>query len=162
MVIKFAIKDFIVDRQCKNLSKNTIESYELILSMFHEFCVLNNLVNSEDISANTVKSFLLYLQNEKGNNPTSRNTKLRTLKTFFIYVEEVEVYNPKSNPTKKMTFAKEKIEIQPLHDYHISQLLSYLRRSMQKERSIYAYRDYMICVPLLGFGTRLGEMINLN
>lgn len=130
--------------------------------MFHNYCVSQEIVNTEEITQNVVKCFLIYLQNEKHNNPTSRNTKLRTLKTFFNYLEEIEVYTTKQNPVKKVSYAKEDINIQPFTDYHINQMLGYLRRSKQKERTIYNYRDYMICVSLLGLGIRLGEMVNLK
>lgn len=162
MLLKFAIKDFIQDREYKNLSNKTIEGYQLILDMLHSYCVANEIVSTEDVTAGTIKSFMLWLQNEKNNNPTSRNSKLRTLKTFFNYLEEIEVYTSKSNPTKRLGFAKEEIEIKPFSDYHIKQILGYLRRSKQRDRTIYAYRDYMICVTLLGSGIRLGELINLK
>lgn len=54
--------------------------------------------------------------------------------------------------------SKEEIEIKPFSDSHIKQVLGYLRRSKQRDRTIYAYRDFMICVTLLGSGIRLGDL----
>lgn len=161
MILKFAIKDFIEDRSYKNLSKNTIKGYELILGMFHDFCVSQEIVNVQDLTGSTVKSFLLHLQ-EKGNNPTSRNTKLRTLKTFLNYLEEIDVFTVKSNPAKKMNYAKEDINIQPFTDYQIAQMLGYLRRNKSRDHTFCSVRDYTMIVFLLGTGVRLGELISIK
>lgn len=111
MLLKFATKDFIADKKYKNLSKNTIEGYGAVLEMFQNYCFKNEIVSVQDISAQAVKSFLIELQNEKGNNPTSRNNKLRVLKNFFNWLQENEILNEKQNVCKKVNYAKEDIVI---------------------------------------------------
>ncbi|SFL12784.1 Site-specific recombinase XerD [Paenibacillus sp. 1_12] len=102
------------------------------------------------------------LQKEKGNNATSRNNKLRILKNFFNWCQENEVITEKQNICKKVNYAKEDIVLHPFSDHHIEQMLGYLRRNKQRERTFYSYRDYLIIVFLLGTGVRLGEMVTLK
>lgn len=101
MLLKFAIQDFREDREYKNISKNTIGSYLLTLKGFQLFCVEQSVINVLDVTAQVVKSYLLHCQNKRGNNPTTRNSKLHTLKIFFNYLESIEVLENKKNPTKK-------------------------------------------------------------
>ncbi|SCW57329.1 Site-specific recombinase XerD [Paenibacillus tianmuensis] len=120
------------------------------------------MVSIYDVSSLTVKSFLIELQNENGNNATSSNNKLRVLKNFYNWLQENEIINEKQNVCKKVNYAKEDIVIKPFSDYHIEQMLGYLRRIKQRERTFYAIRDYSIIVFLLGTGVRLGELVNLK
>ncbi|MED4780936.1 tyrosine-type recombinase/integrase [Brevibacillus choshinensis] len=162
MLIKFAIKDFIADKKYKHLSNNTLGVYDLVLHMFQDYCSRNEIVSIHDVSAQTVKSFLIELQNEKGNNATSSNNKLRVLKNFYNWLQENEIIIEKQNVCKKVNYAKEDIVIQPFSDHHIEQMLGYLRRIKQRECTYYAIRDYTIIVFLLGTGVRLGELVNLK
>ena len=59
MLLKFVIKDFLDDRRFNNLSKQSISSYENTLNDFHAFCVLQEGVNIEDITADITKSYLM-------------------------------------------------------------------------------------------------------
>lgn len=162
MLIKFAVKDFIADKKYKNLSSKTVEGYVSVLDMFHDYCTKNEIVGVHDLSPQSVKSFLMQLQNERSNNPTSRNNKLRILKNFFNWLQENDVITDKQNICKKVNYAKEDIIIQPFSDYHIEQMLGYLRRIKHREQTFYAIRDYTIIVFLLGTGVRLGELVNLK
>ncbi|MFX3637071.1 MAG: tyrosine-type recombinase/integrase [Candidatus Pristimantibacillus sp.] len=159
MLIKFAIKDFIADKKYKNLSIKTVEGYVSVLDMFQDYCTSNEIVSVHNLSAQTIKSFLMQLQ---GNNPTSRNNKLRILKNFFNWLQENEIISEKQNVCKKVSYAKEDIEIQPFSDYHIDQILGYLRRIKQRQQTYYAIREYTIIVFLLGTGVRLGELVSLK
>ncbi len=162
MLIKFTVKDFIADKRYKNLSVKTVEGYQSVLDMFHDYCTKNEIVNIEDVSHITVKNFLIELQTEKGNNPTSSNNKLRILKNYFNWCEENEIITTKQNVCKKVTYAKEEIILQPFSDHHIEKMLGYLRRNKVRERTFHNYRDYTIIIFLLGSGVRLGELVNLK
>lgn len=162
MLLKFAIQDFMDDREYKNLSKNTIETYRIFLKDFQSYCTTLSIINLFEVTSATIKSYLLNCSRENGNNPTTRNTKLRTLKTFFNYLEQSEVITSAKHPTKKMAYAKEDVKIEVFTDAHIGQMLGYLRRIKQRERTFHAYRNYVIIVFLLGSGCRLGETVNLR
>jgi len=161
MLLKFAIKDFKDDREYKNLSPKTIESYLSTLNEFQSYCANQEIVDVNDVTPNTVKSYLLYCQKERNNNVTTRNSKLHILKIFFNYLEEIEVITQKHNPSKKITYGKEDIKIEVFQDNHIRKMLGYYQRIKQREKSFYAYRDYTMIVFLLSTGVRLGEMVNL-
>lgn len=162
MLLKFAVQDFKEDREYKNLSNKTVGSYLLTLKEFQTYCAEHEVINVEDVTGQLVKSYLIYCQKERGNNPTTRNSKLHTLKIFFNYLEDIDVLNAKDNPIKKLMYVKEDINIEAFSDEHIRQMLNYYRRIKQRERSYVAYRDYTIIVTLLGTGVRLGELINLK
>lgn len=162
MLLKFAIKDFRDDREYKNLSPKTIGSYLLTLGEFQNFCSELELIDVNDVTQNTVKSYLIYCQNIRKNNSTTSNSKLHSLKIFFNYLEEVELITATQNPCKKIGYAKEEIKIEVFSDNHIKQMLGYYQRLKYKDKSFYAYRDYTSIVFLLGTGVRVGEFVTLK
>lgn len=155
MLLKFAVQDFLDDREFKNLSQTTINSYKDILGQFLQFCNENEIVNVEDITSNHVKKYIIQCQ-KRGNNATTTNSKLQRIRAFFNYMVEIEVIE--KNPAKKVPKAKEDIRIEVFTDYHIKQMLNYYRRLKNREHSFHAYRDHTIIVFLLGTGLRLSEM----
>lgn len=163
LLLKFAVSEFKDDREYKNLSARTISTYLATLNEFQTFCAMEyEVVNVEDITQPIVKSYLLYCQKERCNNPTTRNSKLHSIKIFFNHLVEIEVIESKNNPIKRLFYVKEDIRIEAFNDNHINQMLNYFRRIKQREHTFTAYRDFAICITLLGTGMRLGEMINLK
>ncbi|MFB7303560.1 tyrosine-type recombinase/integrase [Heyndrickxia sporothermodurans] len=159
MLIKFAIQDFLDDREFKNLSSTTIQTYKDILGQFQQYCSENEILNVQDITTNICKKYLLHCQ-RLGNNATTTNSKLQRIKAFLNYMIECEVIE--KNPATKIQRAKEDVRIDVFSDYHIKQMLNYYRRIKQREKAFYAYRDYSIIVILTGTGLRLSEMCSLK
>lgn len=159
MLLKFAIQDFLDDREFKNVTQNTLINYKTMLGQFLDFCNTSEIVNVEDVTPNTVKKFIIHFQ-KKGNNATSTNTKLQRVRVFFNYMIECEVVE--KNPASKIQKAKEDVRIDVFTDYHIKQMLNYYRRMKQRDKAFWAYRDHTIIVVLLGTGLRLSEMCNLK
>ncbi len=164
MLLQFAIKDFLEDREFQNLSPKTISTYRNTLTQFHQFCVEKlEIVDTKDITHSTIKSFLMYCQRERKNNPTSINHKLRNIRSLCNYLQnELEVYNDKTNPCKKIKFLKEEIKIEVYTNEQIKQMLNYYRRIKYRDKSFFSYRDTAIIITLLGTGIRLGELCNLR
>ncbi|MGN7168457.1 tyrosine-type recombinase/integrase [Paenibacillus cellulositrophicus] len=162
MLIKFAAKEFIEDRELKNISKYTLDRYTRTLNEFQQFAAEDEILNVEDLTGNTIKKYLLYCQNEKGNNPTTKNSKLRVLKSFFNYLVECEYITEKQNPCKKVNYAKEDIKIEVFQPYHIKQMLAYYRQINDRSKSLYSYRDYVMILFLMSSGLRVGELSNLK
>ena len=160
MLLKFAIKDFIEDRKLKNLSKQSIKSYTNTLNQFGEFSIDNGIVNIEDVTYATIKSYLIFYKEEKNNKATSINHKIRNLKIFFQYFIDEEVIPEKKNPMKKIQYLTEDIEIGTFTDNQIKQMLNYFRKLKSREKTYYAVRDYLVVIFLLGTGVRLGELAN--
>jgi len=162
LLLKFAIKDFKEDREFKNLSPKTIDGYIRTLNEFHNFCVENEIVNAEDVTASVVKSYLLYCQKKRKNNPVSINHKLHNLKIFFNYLAEIEVINEKRNPAQKIGFVKEEVKIDVFTDEQVKKMLQYYQRLKYRHQTFWAYRDYTIIITLLSTALRLGELCNLK
>lgn len=160
LLLKFALQDFIDDREFKNLSPKTIIGYKDILGQFVNYCNENEVINVQDITQNTIKKYLMYCKNTLRNNPTSLNHKLNRLNAFLNYLVEIEMIE--KNPAKKIKRVKEDIRIEVFSDYHIKQMLNYYRRIKQREKAFYAYRDYSIIVTFISTGIRLSELCSLK
>ncbi len=163
MLLKFALTEFKSDREYRNVSPNTLTSYFMTLNEFHEYVIRNEILNLEDCTQSLVKSYLVYCSKEKGNNPTTVNSKLHTLKIFFNYFEkEMEIFTQKTNPTKRLGFAKEEVKIEVFSDAEIKQMLNYFQRLKYRDKTYYAYRGYFLIIFLLSSACRLGETVNLR
>ncbi|MRX52919.1 tyrosine-type recombinase/integrase [Bacillus idriensis] len=158
-MLKFAVQDFIDDREYKNVTASTLEGYRIMLKQFEEYCSSQELLNVEDITANTIKKYIIYCQ-KRGNNATTTNSKLQRIRALLNYMVECEVIE--KNPAKKIQKAREDTRIDVFTDYHIKQMLNYYRRIKQREKAFYAYRDYQIIVTLIGTGLRLSELCSLK
>lgn len=160
MLLKFAVQEFLSDREFKNVTKNSITTSKFHLEEMKSFFTDKGIVNVEDISPGLVKQYLLYCKNVRKNNPTTINSKIKRLKAFFNYMIEIHVI--KENPFAKIPLLKEDIKIEAFTDEHIKQMLGYFRKLKTREKTYHAYRDYMIIVLLLGTGARVGEIANLK
>lgn len=162
LLLKFALQEFKADREYRNVSPKTLGRYMLDLNKFYNYCVEQEIINLEDITASFVKQYLLFCK-AKGNNPTTVNSNLHVLKIFFNYFEhELDVFTTKTNPTKRIAPVKETIKIEVFTDAQISQMLKYYRALKQRDKSLYAYRDYFMIIFLLGTACRIGETANLR
>ncbi|WP_313637977.1 tyrosine-type recombinase/integrase [Paenibacillus sp.] len=162
MLLKFAIKDYLEEKEYNNLSEQTVKTYAFTLNEFQEYCGKNGVLNVEDVTASIVKAYLFHCLKEKNNNATTRNGKFRRIKIFFNHLENEEMIEPKLNPVRKLSYVKEDVKIEAFTDHHINQLLNYLRRVKNRSIEFRSYRDYMLVVFLLGTGVRLGELVNLK
>lgn len=162
MLLKFAVQDFMDDREFRNLSEETLKSYNNTIKEFHDYCIENKIIDVLDIKPRTIKNYLIYCQKVRKNKATSINHKLRNIKIFFNYLEEIEIVTKKTNPARKVKHIKEDVKIEVFSDYQIRQMLNYYRRLKHRDKTFYSYRDYTIIVTLLGTGVRLGELVNLQ
>ncbi|GAA0432720.1 tyrosine recombinase XerC [Lentibacillus halophilus] len=159
MLLKFALQEFIEDREFQNLSETTLTSYKDTFKQFEEFCTSKEIVNVNDVTTNTIKSYINHCR-KLGNNTTSTNSKLRRLKALFNHLVNEEVI--KTNPASKLSSSKEDIKIEVFSDNQVKQMLNYYRRIKKREKSFFAYRDYTIIVVLLSTGLRQTELTHLK
>lgn len=162
LLLKFAIKDFLDEREFRQVSKKTLTNYQVLLKDFHSYCIENDVIDVMDVTPTTIKSYLQFCLKEKQNSAVSINTKLTALKTIFNYLEEIEIITAKQNPTKKIGYVKTEVKVTTFTDAQIREILNYYRRIKTKEKSYFAYRDSMIVTFLVSTGCRLGEMCNLR
>lgn len=159
MLLKFAYQDFLDDRKFKNTTKTNIKNYEMLLGKFIDYAIENQVVNVGDLTYSHVRQYLLNCQ-EKGDKPSTINTKLLRIRAFLNYMVECEVI--KNNPAKKVKMQKDDVKIDVFSDEQIRLMLNFYRRIKQREKTYVAYRDYMVIVSILGTGIRRGEIINLQ
>jgi len=159
LLLKFAVLDFLDDREFKNVTPKTLQSYRDILKQFENFCLEHDVINVEDITTSIMKRYILHYQ-KKGHIATTSNSKLQRIRAFLNNMIECEVI--KNNPAKKIQKAREDVRIDVFTDYHIKQMLNYYRRIKQRDKTFYAYRDYSIIVVLLGTGLRQSELCSLK
>lgn len=153
MLLKFAIKEFQEDREFRQISKATLTNYMGCLKEFHTYCLEEKeIIEVMDITSGTIKSYLIYCQKERGNNPTTINSKLRSIKIFFNYLQEIEIFNEKNNPVHKVNYVRANVKIEVFSDEQIHEMLSYYRKLKTRDKSLYAYRDSTIIITLLGTG----------
>jgi integrase/recombinase XerD len=159
MLLKFAYQDFLDDRRFKNTTGKNIRNYQTMLGEFVEYCIQQEVVTVENITYNHVRQHLVKCQ-ERGNKAGSINTKLLRIRAFLNYMVECEVIT--KNPAQRVKMQKEDVKIDVFTDEQIRQMLNFYRRIKQREKSYFAYRDYMMIVTILGMGIRRGEIINLK
>lgn len=159
MLLKFAYEDFIADRKFKNTTQTNIDNYNRLLKPFITHCLDKNLQNVEDVNYSDVRDYLI-LQQEKGNNATTINTKLLRIRAFFNYLLDERIILV--NPSKKIKMQKTDIKIDVYTDNQIQQMLAYYRSLRRKEKTYFSYRGYLLIILLLGTGLRKTETINLK
>src|SRR5699024_13460 len=159
MLLKFAIQDFIDDRKYNNSSEANIRNIHYALKGFYEYCVDKELLNIEDIQDGHVKQYMMS-RFEKGDKPSTLNTRLLRIRSLFNYC--VENGYIKKSPASKVKRVKEDIRINYFTDEQINQMLGYYRSLKQRDKRLYASRDYMLIIFLLSTGFRREETTNVK
>lgn len=162
MLLKHAIKEFIEEKKFKNISPKTLSNYAETLTMFHAFCVQNEIVDLSDINQHTIKSYLRYCKNERNNKPVTINTRLLTLRIFFNYLESADIITSKENAPNKLEYLKIDDKIVVPTDQQIKEILSYFRRMKGRDKTFWSMRDSMVTITLISTGLRLSEMLSLR
>ncbi|MCS1390385.1 site-specific integrase [Lysinibacillus boronitolerans] len=130
MLIKFAIQDFLSERKMMNASEFTLINYRSFFRGFQEWLRENNIQDVQDITTNTLRLYLMYCKNEKGNSPNTINNKVKNLKAFFNHLIENEFVQ--HNPCLKLKKQQTDERIEVFTDAHIRQMLRYYRRMKRK------------------------------
>ncbi|MEK4487357.1 tyrosine-type recombinase/integrase [Psychrobacillus sp. FSL H8-0484] len=159
MLLKFAYQDFLADRKFKNTTQTNIKNYEMTLGQFIKYCLEQGVINIEEVGQNHVRNYLLDCQ-ERGNKPSTINTKILRIRAFFNYLLEEKIVS--ENMALKVKLQKEDVKIDVFTDEQIYQMLAYYRSLRRKEKSYFSYRGYLLIMLLLGTGLRRKEVINLR
>lgn len=160
------IQSFFTDRLCAQLeaSSNTVTSYRDTFRLFLGFASEEtgkqpiNLC-MEDLHADMVGSFLIHLENVRGNSARSRNARLSAIRSFFRFVAITEpAYMQQcqrilSMPNKR--YIKRTIDFLTCEE--MNALLSAPDRS-----SWIGQRDHAILALALQTGLRASELVNLR
>lgn len=159
MLLKFAILEFIEDRKYNNSSEANIKNIHYALKGFSEYCIGEGVLNVEDVEDRHVKSYLMHRKNV-GDKPSTLNTWLLRIRSLFNYCVESEYI--RRSPATKMKRVIEDVQVAVFTDEQIEQMLGYYKRLKQRDKRLYAFRDYMLILVLLGTGLRRAEVCNLK
>ncbi|RYM02813.1 integrase [Sporolactobacillus sp. THM7-7] len=159
MLIHFAVKDFLADKELENLSKNTVSGYEMLFKDVLRFCEERGLTRILELTTRVIKSYLSECK-EKGNNSVTLNTKRRQFRAWFNWLVAEDVLE--ENPTDKIKKAKEDIRIYAFTDEEVKEILSYLRRMKRREDAIFSVRNYTVFLTVIGTSMRAGKMCSLR
>ena len=159
MLLKFAYEDFIADRRFKNTTEKNIKNYHQLLKPFIQYCIAKGLNNVADVRYSHIRDYLIECQ-QKGNQPSTINSKIQRMRAFYNYLLEEKVV--KENIALKVKQQKEDVKIDVFTDEQIYQMLAYYRSLRRKEQTYFSYRGYLLILLLLGTGLRRKEVIQLK
>jgi site-specific recombinase XerD len=151
------VEAFMKDRQAQGMSKHTIRHYYYQFKPFLKYCD-NQLIKSIlDISPQTIREYLLFLQGN-GHNAGGLQVAYRVIRAFLNWYEiEVEPENWK-NPIRKVKAPKVPIEpLEPANPESISKIISVCPND-----NIYGIRDKAILYTLLDTGCRASEFLQID
>lgn len=160
MLLQVAYKEFISEKEFENLSKNTLKGYEMLFGDFLDWCEKEGYSRVNDLNSRALKNYLSFCKNERGNNPTSLNTKRRQFRAFFNFLTREGIIQ--ENPTDSVKRVKEDIRIKTFTDEEVKEVVLHLRRAMKRDGSFYAVRNYTIFLTLIGTGLRASELTSLK
>ncbi|WP_167397284.1 phage integrase N-terminal SAM-like domain-containing protein [Lysinibacillus mangiferihumi] len=83
MLLKYAISDFLSEKELQNLSGNTLKGYAKFFREFKRWTMEQELTDASEVTQAHIKSYLLHCKNERGNNPTTINVKLKKSQYLF-------------------------------------------------------------------------------
>jgi integrase/recombinase XerD len=161
MILKFAVKDFLEDREFQNLSPFTLKTYRRSLADFLRYCDGEGVHDTDGIGRRTVKGYLIFCREELNNAPNTVNLKLRILKAFVNYLIDEDLYDSDKKPFKKIGYAKVDSRIEVFNDKHLRQMLRYFERE-SRNKPYHAYRNRTMMLTLISTGIRRGEIANLR
>lgn len=150
------IEHFFLDRKTRGLSKGTIQFYSKQLNRFLVYCEGQSITNLEQITANEVRRYLLWME-EKGHNPGGRHAGYRVLKTFLRWWEIETEPDEWKNPFRLV--AAPKVRQEPLKPIPMEDIKSMLQIC---ENSLLGKRDKAILLTLLDTGVRARELVHID
>lgn len=150
--------------QERNLSPNTIDSYAYAFQMLFEFASERVKVppcelQLEQIDAPLVLSFLKHLEVNRGNSPSSRNTRLAAVKSFMRYVQYrvpsalEQIQAILAIPTKKM-------DTRLINYLTVDEMQAVLDAPDPSQR--YGIRDRAMLHLAFATGLRVSELVGLR
>jgi len=105
------LEAFLMDRKAGGLADGTISFYHLKLSNFAKFCESLAITEITQITANTIRLFLLQLEQD-GHNAGGRHAHYRTIKTFLRWWEREIEPDGWKNPILRVKAPK--VSMEPL------------------------------------------------
>jgi len=148
---------FILDRKTMQVSKNTINFYQVEFRRFIAYCEQIGVDKLEIITPSILRSYLIHLE-DTGRNPGGINAGYRAIKTLFNwYEEEVEPVDWK-NPIRKIKTPR--LDVQPIEPVGLDDVEKLIR--ICNDGSVLSLRDKAIFMFLLDTGLRAFELCAMD
>ena len=147
---------FIIDRKARGLSTNTTDFYRNKLKKFIEFCSLNQVRDIQELTANHIRKYLLWLE-DKGHNKGGVHAHFRVLRSFLYWYELENDLLGWANPIRKVKVKSLREEpLEPADSEAVKTMLSVC------ENGFTGLRDKLILLMLLDTGLRASELLALD
>lgn len=141
---------YILDGQARKLSPSTLQSYHDRVKRFLDWCETQNIHNLTEITSNTIRSYIVFMQNEKRAEMTIANT-FGAIKAFINFCVREELITVA--PTAKVQRPKVgRYIITVLEPEQVQKILKACRTE----------RDEAIFLFMLDCGVRAAEMVALD
>lgn len=156
--IELVISAFLRDRKASNISQGTINYYREKLEKFAAYCQAIQILYITQITADSIRSYMLYMSEVRHNNKGNVHSFYRSLRAMLNWYEnEYEPENWK-NPIKKVKAPKQSNEvISPVPMENVTKLLTTCDSG-----SFVDDRDLAIFLTLLDTGARAHEFLDIK
>lgn len=151
------LREFLIDRQARNLTFKTLQWYEHSLNIFAEFLTAQEIDATTTISSGHIRRFLIHLA-EQGHNAGGVANIFGAVKAYLRWYE-VE-YSPADwqNPLKRIKTPKRGDEpLEPLSLDHLRAMLATCER-----KTFTGDRDKAMLLFLIDSGVRHQELTDLS
>lgn len=167
MQLMKVIKDFKFHCEFeKNLSKKTLQAYEIDLSQFQQYQDYKSL-DIDEFDKHKVKDYIHHLY-EQGLKAKTIKRKVAVIKAFFTYLEFDEVILVSPFRKMKIQIKEPKLLPKTIELKEIIKILKFLYKKKEAfmNKDIYSYkalvRDIAIIETLFSTGMRVSELCNIK
>ena len=156
MKFRVAKRLFLQSKESSYLSLRTIEYYDSWLTQFCLYLTDREIEAVEEVFAEDIEGYLLYLRNEKEIKGISVHGAFRAIRAWFNYLQKREYIE--KNPVKKVDAPKVEQKVaRTFTAKEIKQMLSIFDKN-----TFHGIRDFTILSVFFGTGLRKQEVCNLN
>ncbi|MFH0789960.1 MAG: tyrosine-type recombinase/integrase [Pseudomonadota bacterium] len=142
----------------RNLSENTIRSYEFDLRQFFEW-LNKNQIEITSITIKNLDAFLIWLK-QLGITVSTVNRHMYCLKSFYRWLMRIEAVN--RNPLEAFQNARDKKRLPKYLNSEQQEALLLAARNGKYNAPWLGQRNYLIILFLLDTGVRIGELCTLE
>lgn len=152
-----AIDDFLLDRKAANRSPGTIEFYAEKLNKFMGFCYTHQVYKPQQITANTLRRYFLWLKDDVGHRPGGVHAHYRSVKAFVRWWALENDQMGHYRLFKRVKAPKVDIEILPT--VSLDDVYAMIATC---DDGWYGLRDRAIILVLLDTGVRASEFVSID
>jgi site-specific recombinase XerD len=148
------IAKFIEYLREKGKSQSTLIAYKKDIEQLQEYLAEKGITTIEAVTTEQLKSFLQYVQVEKGFNLKTVSRKINSIRTFFKYLREQGLVMQDVDPSLKLTH--------PKIESRLPRILNKIEYRALRDASRVDVRLYTMVELLLQTGLRIGELQRLS